>query len=77
MMTDSDTFTHLVRNACFSADSVAVDFTGASLNLTRALVTRALEALLANGLISVTPLEEWPDYYIPDPPYVNPFFPNG
>lgn len=76
-MADNEVFTHLIRNACFSADSVAIEFEGTTSKFTEAVVTRALEALIANGLISVTPLEEWPEYYMPDPPYVNPFSSNG
>lgn len=59
----------LVRNACFSADEVAMEFYDSGADRTRAVVRRALEALEANELITVKPLEEWPDTYAPYPPY--------
>ena len=67
----------LVRNACMSANSVVIGpdaptgLTGAE--RTRIIVERALEALEANGLITVAPADAWPDYYIPDPPYRSPW----
>jgi hypothetical protein len=65
----------LVRNACFSADAVAVGFIGTEADKTRAIVRRALEALEANGMIKVVPESEWPSWYIPDPPYKVPSIP--
>jgi len=69
MAIPDDTLKNLVRNACLSADVVAVGFQGTNAEKTRAILTRALEALEANGLIRVTPIEEWPHFYFLDPPY--------
>lgn len=66
---NEETMRWLVRNACMSADSVAIGFNGTPAAKTRAVVERALEALLANGLIKVVPNEEWRDFYVIDPPY--------
>lgn len=63
----------LILNACFSADSVAIGFKGSSADLTKAIVQRTLEALEANGMITIIPEREWPEYYIPDPPYKAPW----
>lgn len=59
----------LVRNASFSADSVAIGFVGTNAQKTKVIIKRSLEALIANGQIKVVPVEEWNDYYVPDPPY--------
>lgn len=62
----------LVQNATLAADEVALSpefqsLTGAA--KTRALVERALEALEANGLITVTPEADRPFFFAPFPPY--------
>lgn len=62
----------LIRNACFAADTVAIGFTGTGADKTRAIIERALEALEANGMIKIIPEEEWPQWFIPDPPYTIP-----
>lgn len=68
----------LVHNACFSADEVAMGFEGTGAERTRAVIERALEALIANGLITMTPKKDWPEYYVPFPPYRPPWEdPNG
>jgi hypothetical protein len=72
-MIEETVLDYLVQNACFSADSVAVGFEGTPAQKTHAVITRALEALEANGLISITPLDDWPIAYAADPPYKNPF----
>lgn len=71
--TDAEVMEWLVRNACMSADSVAIGFQGTNAAKTRAVVQRALEALIANGQIAIKPLDEWPEYYVIDPPYKSPF----
>jgi hypothetical protein len=38
----------------------------------RAVIERALEMLLANGLIRAVPREDWPEYVVADPPYALP-----
>ena len=64
----------LVKNACFSADSVAIGFRGTEAEKTRAVIHRALEALLANNYITIVPPEERPFVYIPEPPYTEAVF---
>jgi hypothetical protein len=68
----TETLQYLVQQACYSADGVAIDrkaegATGAE--VTRAVIARALEALEANGYITVVPPAEWPDWFVPEPPY--------
>lgn len=67
----------LLRNARLSADLVVFEsgfreLTGAQ--QTSKIIERAVEALEANGLIKVLPPEEWPETYVPDPPYERPFW---
>lgn len=64
-----DTLDALIRNACLAADEVAIGFQGTAAEKTRAVIERALEALIANGQITVVPIEDWPHWYIPAPPY--------
>ncbi len=59
----------LVRNGCFSADSVAIGFQGTPAAKTRAVIHRALEGLIANGCIHVPAPADWNEFYVPDPPY--------
>lgn len=59
----------LVQNAVLAADEVAISFQGTNADKTRAVVRRALEALEANGLITVTPEEDRPMFFAPFPPY--------
>lgn len=60
----------LVQMACFSADFIAMqnrDLPEAK--RVEAIVRRVLEALEANGCITVTPLEDRDLFYTPAPPY--------
>jgi hypothetical protein len=72
----SEELEHLVSRAASAADMVA--FTPEFQTMTgaeqcRAFLQRGLEALIANGLISVTPMDEWPEYFVSTPPYMHPF----
>ena len=62
---------YVVQSACFAADQVAMEFLGTPAAKTQAVLQRALEALVANGLISVVAEEEWPFVFAPVPPYKN------
>ena len=62
-------FEEAVRNARFSADSVAMADHPTPAKKTEAIVRRTLEALLANGIIEIKPIDEWPPFYSIDPPY--------
>jgi hypothetical protein len=59
----------VIQFGVLSADDVAIGFVGTGAERTRAIVTRALEALEANGVISIVPDEKLPPYYVPFPPY--------
>lgn len=59
----------VVHLGCLAADEVAIGFTGTGAEKTRAIVERALEALLANGVIKIVPDEELPMFFAPFPPY--------
>lgn len=69
MTPDKETFNQLVQNAAMSADQVAIGFSGTDAEKTRAIVRRALECLIGNGLIEVRPADQWPDFISLDPPY--------
>jgi hypothetical protein len=65
----------LVQNACFAADSIvlsSVNRNQTSAEMTRRVLQRALEMLIANNLIKITPVEDWPEYVVLDPPYTLP-----
>ena len=62
---------YVVQSACFAADQVAMEFLGTPAAKTQAVLQRALEALVANGLISVVAEEDWPFIFEPFPPYKN------
>jgi len=69
---DRDLFEALLHNLMFAADAAAIETsqrgaTGAE--RTKAAVKEALECALGNGLMTVTPREEWPDYIAMSPPY--------
>lgn len=59
----------LTRNATLAADSVAIGFIGTGGEQTRAIVQRAIEFMVGNGLIEVKPQDEWPVWLVWDPPY--------
>jgi hypothetical protein len=66
---DPQTLDQLVQNMTLAADSVAVGFQGTGAERTRATIRRAVEAAIGNGLITVTPQSEWPEWIVVDPPY--------
>ena len=59
----------LTQQACFAADVVAMQAHRAEAARTRAIVQRALEMLLANGLVTATPFDQWPEWTALDPPF--------
>lgn len=63
----------LVQLACMSADDVAIGFQGTNAERTRAIVRRAIEALVANCIITIAPIDSWPGFYTPFPPYETTF----
>lgn len=54
-----------VQNGCFAADDVAIGFQGTPAEKTRAVIERALEALITNGIITINDPEDWPPYFSP------------
>lgn len=64
-----EAFDALVQNGCFAADTVAIGFEGTGAEKTRAIVSRALGALLANGLIEVKDPADWPEWIALDERY--------
>jgi hypothetical protein len=69
---DGDLFEALLHNLMFAADAAAIEAsrrgaTGAE--RAKAAVKEALECALGNGLLTVTPREEWPEYIAMSPPY--------
>jgi len=63
----------LVQLGSMAADNVAIGFVGTGAERTKASVREALQCLLANGLIQMTPIDQWPEYVALDPPYQLPF----
>lgn len=61
-MSDED-IKELVRSGCFAADSVVVDNRGCTgAEATRLAVDAALRMLLDNGMISIAPRDQWPEW---------------
>lgn len=63
------TLESLVEVAAQSADAVAIRSSLPKAHLTKAIVRRTLEVLLANGMIRTTPRASWPEFLALDPPY--------
>lgn len=55
-------FDQALRVGRFAADDVAIGFQGTPAQRTGALVKRALGALLAQGMIALTPRSTWPEW---------------
>lgn len=72
-MIEKETLDMVVRNAALSASSVAIGFQGTGAEKTRITIERAIEALEANGMITIVDPEEWSYFFVPDPPYESPF----
>jgi hypothetical protein len=62
----------LIQNAVLAADVVAIGPHRTGAEKTRAVVTRAVEFLVGNGLITVVPQDEWPEWLVMDPPFRQP-----
>lgn len=58
-----DDFDQALRVGRFAADDIAIGFTGTPAQRTGALVKRALGALLAQGMIMLTPRDTWPSWH--------------
>lgn len=55
-------FDQALRTARLAADDVAIDFQGTPAQRTGAIVKRALGALMAQGMITLTPSSTWPQW---------------
>jgi hypothetical protein len=55
-------FYQAVRAARIAADDVAIDFQGTPAARTGAIVKRTLGALMAQGMITLTPSSTWPQW---------------
>lgn len=60
----------VLRHAVFAADAAAMQPHNTEMSRTRAIVKAALECLEGNGIIQVTPQEDWPEWIAVDPPYI-------
>ena len=69
MSVDPQVLEALLRDACLSADAVAMEPHTTDADKTRAIVRRTVEVLLGNGMIMVTDADTWPDWVVLDPPY--------
>ncbi len=68
-MSDED-LKALVEFASEAADRVALSCTMmTAASRTRAQVQAALEMAIGNGLITITPRDQWPEWIVLDPPY--------
>lgn len=56
-------FDQALRTARFAADDVAIGFQGTPAQRTGAIVKRALGALLAQGIVVLTPSSTWPEWH--------------
>lgn len=62
-MPDEAEINDLVRTGCLAADSVVIGLRNATpAEETRVAIDAAIRALLDNGLISVTPSAQWPQW---------------
>lgn len=58
-------FKEAVQTALFAADIAAINFDGTYAEQTRAVVTRAVGALLQHGMIQLTDSTTWPFSFSP------------
>lgn len=65
---DPEVLDRLTHNAVFAADTVVIGMSGTGHEKTKAGVRAAIRMLLANGLVSAVPLDEWPEYIRIDVP---------
>lgn len=59
----------LIQNAVLAADAAAMEPHVTPADQTRAVVRRVIEFLVGNGLITITPEEDWPVWLVMDPPF--------
>lgn len=64
---DSYTFDRLVQSATLSADIVAMESYPNEAQRTRAIIRRALECCISNGMLEVVPSDQWPQWISLDP----------
>lgn len=55
-------FDQALRTARVAADDVAIGFQGTAAQRTGAIVKRALGALMAQGIVTLTPRDTWPEW---------------
>lgn len=69
-MTARAALADVIHNAVLAADAVAIrrDYPTEAAR-TRAVVARALEFAVGNGLVTVTPRDQWPEWLAMDPPF--------
>jgi hypothetical protein len=66
---DPELLGHLARNGALAAAEVAMrPVTGTMSDRDREVISAALRALLAAGLITALPLDQWPEYVCLEPP---------
>jgi hypothetical protein len=67
---DSELLDKLTRNGKLAADRVVIGIGSNSTQSerTRIAVRAALRMLIANGIITVSPIEQWPNLVLLDPP---------
>jgi hypothetical protein len=65
---DPEMLDTLLRHAMGAADTAALETTGTPHDKTKAAVRASLRVLLANGLVTAVPREEWPEYVRIDAP---------
>jgi hypothetical protein len=71
----NDLLRDVIRNAMFAADQAVIGGTFSTrAEATRAAVTAAFELAAGNGLIRLTPREDWPEYISLTAPYDQPSF---
>ena len=69
MSAAKETFDELVQLGCFAADLVVIGFDGTPAERTRLAISRALGALLANGMIEIKDPATWPFGFTPSERY--------
>ena len=69
----SELLSEVIRCAIFAADDAVIGETFRTrADEIRAAVTAAFELAAGNGLIRLTPRDEWPEYIAMTPPYEQP-----
>lgn len=71
-MIDTDLLKSLMRNVQLAYDVAAIDAINAgktNAEVAKAAVREALLCAEGNGMITITPREQWPEWIVSDPPY--------